>query len=55
MDRHNITEILLKVALSTITLTPNPYQIIGYLNSGELSLQLHHISSVAGQYKTSLA
>jgi hypothetical protein len=23
-DRHDITEILLKVALSTITLTPNP-------------------------------
>jgi hypothetical protein len=24
-DHHDITEILLKVALNTITLTPNPY------------------------------
>ena len=24
-DRHNITEILLKLALNTITLTPRPY------------------------------
>ena len=26
-DRHDITEVLLKVALNTITLTPNPVEV----------------------------
>ena len=31
-DRHDITEILLKVALNTITLTPNPIKVTNLLN-----------------------
>jgi len=30
-DRHNITDILLKVALNTITLTPIPFLILAHL------------------------
>jgi hypothetical protein len=47
-DRHDITEILLKVALNTITPTPNPY-----INFSKLSpLILYFLSAINVMKKT---
>jgi hypothetical protein len=49
-DRHDITEILLKVALNTITLTPNQMNLVNSLKTHRLATIIHKTTQLLYMY-----